>query len=288
MTTVADTFSEDGVSATLTIGNQPETITYALGGTINGSLTIQRRVGISAWATVIGPVPTSGASGTFKAQAGDVLRASIQGSTSPSATYSIADEDAVIRVFRDNAGTPTMTETEAKFTFHKPVALSDDTLVATAAEINRAADLSTRVVTLVATTAITVADHEGKTCVLADVGGDTLVTLTLPAATASGARFRFVVGVVNTSSYVFKSVVGTDLMEGVIIGASTTDSATDAARTWLSGASDDTVTLNGTTMGGAAIGDWIEFEDISATGWAVRGMVTQSGSEATPFSNTVA
>lgn len=161
-------------------------------------------------------------------------------------------------------------------------------ITATAAEINRATDLSSRIVTIVETGAITAGLHDGKTCLLAEVGGNALVTLTLPAATGSGARFRFVVNVVNTSSYVFKSVVGTDLMEGIIFGASTTDSATDAARTWLSGASDDTFTLNGTTTGGAAIGDWVEFEDITATGWAVRGNISQSGVEATPFSNTVA
>ena len=107
-------------------------------------------------------------------------------------------------------------------------------------------------------------------------------------ATGGGARFRFVVGEVNTSNYIINSVVGTDLMEGIIIGASTTDSATDAARTWLSGATDDSVLLNGTTTGGVAIGDWVEFEDLSATGWFVRGMITQSGSEATPFRDAVA
>jgi hypothetical protein len=156
---------------------------------------------------------------------------------------------------------------------------------ATAAEINRAADVSGRVVSLAVSTAITELAHDGKTILMSGAGAAR--TFTLPAATASGARFRFVVGEVNTSNYVIKSVVGTDLMEGIIIGASTTDSATDAARTWLSGATDDTITLNGTTTGGAAIGDWIEVEDLSATGWYVRGMVTQSGAEATPFSDTV-
>jgi hypothetical protein len=48
------------------------------------------------------------------------------------------------------------------------------------------------------------------------------------------------------------------------------------------------VTLNGTTTGGVSIGDWVEFEDILGTGWAVRGVVNQSGTEATPFSDTVA
>lgn len=158
-------------------------------------------------------------------------------------------------------------------------------LLATAAEINRAADVSTRIVPLAVTTAITEAAHEGKTIVMSGAGAAR--TFTLPAATGGGGRYRFVVGEVNTSNYLIKAAVGTDLFEGIIIGASTTDSATDAARTWLSGATDDTITLNGTTTGGVAIGDWIEFEDISATGWAVRGMITQSGSEATPFSDTV-
>lgn len=159
---------------------------------------------------------------------------------------------------------------------------------ATAAEINRAATLSGRVVVITATAAITEADHEGKTCVLREAGGNALVTLTLPAATGAGGRYRFVVDEVNTSNYVIKSVAGTDIMRGTVIGASITDSATEAARTWTAGASDDTFTLNGTTMGGVTRGDWVEFEDIAADGWAVRGVITQSGSEVTPFSNTVA
>lgn len=135
-----------------------------------------------------------------------------------------------------------------------------------------------------ATLTVTRSQHASRTVILSRSGG---IGVTLPAATGTGDKYRFVIGTVSTTGYVFSSVVGTDLMEGVIFGASTTDSATDAARTWLSGATDDTVTLNGTTTGGVAIGDWVEFEDISATGWSVRGMVTQSGSEATPFSDAV-
>lgn len=159
-------------------------------------------------------------------------------------------------------------------------------VTATAAEINRAADLTGRIVTLTATGAITEALHEGRTLLLTVAGAS--ATYTLPAATGSGARYRFVVGEVNTSNYVIKSVAGADVMQGTVIGASTTDSATDACRSWRAGTTDDTVTLNGTTTGGVDIGDWIEFEDITATAWAVRGFVTQSGAEATMFSDTVA
>lgn len=126
--------------------------------------------------------------------------------------------------------------------------------------------------------------HDGKTILLSKSGG---IAVTLPPATGSGMKLRFVVGVVSTTGYVLSAYVGTDLVKGMIIGASTTDSATDAPRTWVPGSTDDTITLNGTTTGGVKLGDWIELEDVSTTMWAVKGMVTQSGTEATPFSDAV-
>jgi hypothetical protein len=159
-------------------------------------------------------------------------------------------------------------------------------ILATAAELNRATHVSTRIVTIVATGAITEALHEGKTCLLAEVGGDAIVTLTLPAATGGGARYRFVVDVVNTSSYVIKAVSGADAFLGMIMGND--GAAVTTAWRWHSGTTDDTLTLNGTTTGGAFRGDWVEFQDTSNTCWAVCGSISQSGTEATPFSDTVA
>lgn len=159
-------------------------------------------------------------------------------------------------------------------------------LAATAAEINRVAQLSSRIVGLAVTSAITVALHEGRTILMTGAGAAR--TFTLPPATGSGARLRFVVGEVNTSNYLIKAAAGTQVFTGMIIGQSATDSATDAPRTWVPGATDDTITLNGTTTGGTKLGNWIEFEDVSATQWAIRGGITQSGAEATPFSDTVA
>lgn len=159
-----------------------------------------------------------------------------------------------------------------------------DGVTATAAEINRAVDVSGRIVTLAVSTSITEAAHEGKTIVMTGAGAAR--TFTLPAATGGGAKYRFVVGEVNTSGYLIKSVVGTDLMKGVILGDD--GGAVTTALVWAAGATDDTITLNGTTTGGVSIGDWVELEDITATAWSVRGMVQQSGTEATPFSDTVA
>lgn len=141
-------------------------------------------------------------------------------------------------------------------------------------------------VSLTATTVLTAASHANRTLLMGASGA--ALTFTLPAATGSGNKFRFVVSVVNTSNYLIKASAGTMLFTGNIVGASSTDSATDAARTWTAGASDDSLLLNGTTRGGVSKGDWIELEDCSATQWAVRGFITQSGSEATPFENTVA
>ena len=50
---------------------------------------------------------------------------------------------------------------------------------------------------------------------------------------------------------------------------------------------DDTITLDGTTTGGAAIGDYIELMDIAANQYVVRGNLTATGTEATPFSASV-
>jgi hypothetical protein len=163
---------------------------------------------------------------------------------------------------------------------------SETAVNATGSEINRTCDISARVVTLAVTTAITEVLHEGRTVLMTGAGGAR--TFTLPAATGGGGRYRFVVGEVNTSNYLIKAAAGTQLFKGMIIGQSATDSATDAPRTWTAGSTDDTITLNGTTTGGVKLGDFIEFEDVAATMWAVRGYITQSGAEATPFSDTVA
>jgi hypothetical protein len=140
------------------------------------------------------------------------------------------------------------------------------------------------VVTITATDAITAAEHAGRVNLLGEVGGDALVTLTLPAATGSGDRYRFIVSVVNTSNYVIQVADASHTLEGVIMG---TQDLADTVVGWESGATDDTVTLNGTTTGGAAIGDWLEFVDMGSNLWHTTGLITQTGIEATPFSAAV-
>lgn len=154
-------------------------------------------------------------------------------------------------------------------------------ILATVAELNRAADVSTRNVALNVSTAITELAHDGKNLIMGGAGAAR--THTLPAATGSGARFRFYVGAVNTSNHLVK-VTGDDTMDGHVLMLNDTDATVSG----FEAASDsDTITLNGTTTGGASIGDWVELVDIATDQWAVCGMITGTGSEATPFSATV-
>lgn len=159
-------------------------------------------------------------------------------------------------------------------------------VTATPAEINALADVSSRIVTHTASGNITAAAHAGKTNLLGEVGGNALVTLTMPAATGSGNRYRFVVSVLNTSTYVIivNATPGTDIFRGSV-NLLDVDAAAQGAFSSVTG---DTITLNGTTTGGA-IGDWIEIEDILSGTFAVMGQgIVPAGSDpATPFSATV-
>lgn len=148
--------------------------------------------------------------------------------------------------------------------------------------------LRTAIHTFTATDAVTSDEHAGRTLLLGDVGGDTLVTLTLPAATGSGDIYKFIVSVVNTSNYVIKVANATDTIDGqVIVQNDTTEGGTASVIGWKADGTDDTITLNGTTTGGASIGDYVELIDIAANQYTISGMLQASGTEATPFSATV-
>jgi len=147
---------------------------------------------------------------------------------------------------------------------------------------------SSGIVVLTATTTITAALHAGKTLNMAEVGGNALCTFTLPAATGTGDKYRFYVGVVNTSNYVIKVANASDTIDGqVIVQNDTTEGGTASVIGWKATGTHDTITLNGTTTGGVSIGDYVELTDLIANQYVVSGMLQASGTEATPFSATV-
>lgn len=154
-----------------------------------------------------------------------------------------------------------------------------DGVLATAAEINRAADVSTRVVAITdATESLTIAEHDGKVVTLNRTGG---IDLTLPAATGSGARFLIIIVGDTTDAYTI-TVADTcnDILRGTILVA---QDAGNEAQAFESGAATIGISLNSGTTGGE-IGDCIELIDIATDTWFVRGRVQGSGCEATPFS----
>jgi hypothetical protein len=141
------------------------------------------------------------------------------------------------------------------------------------------------VVTITATGSITAAAHAGRTLLLGEVGGDAAVTLTLPAATGTGANYKFIVSVTNTSNYKIQVADATDTIDGIMLYLDEDGTSVSAFPTV---AASDTITLNGGTTGGI-IGDYLELIDIATNQYHVRGVmrVAAGANPATPFSAAV-
>ena len=127
--------------------------------------------------------------------------------------------------------------------------------------------------------------HDGKTCILNSLTGS---VITLPPATGSGCRLRFVSTVAATSGSTIIKVQNTiDVLIGsaqISIAAGGALSGFQASPT-IAGA--DTLTLNRTSSGGAVAGEIIEMEDVLAGFWAIEAILNGTAAPATPFSSTV-
>ena len=139
--------------------------------------------------------------------------------------------------------------------------------------------------TFTATDAVTIAEHAGRTLLLGEVGGNAAVTLTLPAATGSGAVYKFIVSVTNTSNYKIQVADASDTIDGIMLYLDEDGTAVTAFPTV---AASDTITLNGGTTGGI-IGDYLELIDIATNQYHVRGVmrVAAGANPATPFTAAV-
>lgn len=133
-------------------------------------------------------------------------------------------------------------------------------------------------VSLITTATITAVLNSGRTMLLSLAGG---FTSTLPAATGTGNIYRFIVNVVSTTGYVI-TAAGSDVFKGSLWNVAA--GATAGTGCTFTSTSNQNITLNGTTKGGAAIGDWIQLQDIASGVWTVTGLTTGSGTLATPFS----
>jgi hypothetical protein len=110
------------------------------------------------------------------------------------------------------------------------------------------------------------------------------VTVTLPDATASGRKLRFIVGTTVTSN---NDIIAVPDAANVMTGhALLAQDAADTAVMFETASDSDTITMNGSTKGGIK-GDIVELIDIGADLWWVRVQGSATGTEATPFSAAV-
>ena len=154
---------------------------------------------------------------------------------------------------------------------------------ATADELNRSTDASSRIVTTTATAlSLTVTQH-GERVLLVNTNSTVANTFTLPVATGSGVKFTVINNVAQTQGSVVVAANGTtDVVKGVAVVVSSTE---EAAAAFLTSATSDKVTLNAGTSGGLGY-DTIECWDSAANVWNVRVSATGNSTLATPFSAT--
>lgn len=148
-------------------------------------------------------------------------------------------------------------------------------------EIRKVCDVSARLIHL-PDAAITLNQHthEGRTLLLTTA---TTMIVTLPQAVGSGARYKFIVETIRAAAGAYVIEAGASEYRGTVFTLGDDSTNNVEAFTVTDSDSFGTCTLNGTTTGGVAIGDWLEFLDIAASVWAVTGFTNSSGTEATPF-----
>ena len=144
------------------------------------------------------------------------------------------------------------------------------------------------VVSLTADTTLTVDSHAGKVLLCNDADGKfTLPTIvaTTPGADDDpnqlnnlGATFTFVVVTAATDMDILTD--GTDKF----VGGLYTGVNNATGKTFISGASNDVITLNGSTKGGLA-GSIITVTAIASAKYAVEGITLGSGTLVTPFAD---
>ena len=147
---------------------------------------------------------------------------------------------------------------------------------------------NTAVVSLTADTSLTVASHAGRILTCNDADGK----FTLPSIVTTapsdptdpnqlnnlGASFFFVIETAATDLDI--KTDGTDKF----VGGLYTGVDDSTGKTFISGASNDVITMNGSTKGGLA-GSIVKVTAIAAAKYAVEGIILGSGTIVTPFAD---
>ena len=147
---------------------------------------------------------------------------------------------------------------------------------------------NTAVVSWTADTSLTVASHAGRILTCNDADGKftfpSIVT-TAPSDPTDpnqlnnlGASFFFVIETAATDLDI--KTDGTDKF----VGGLYTGKDDSTGKTFISGASNDVITMNGSTKGGLA-GSIVKVTAIAAAKYAVEGIILGSGTIVTPFAD---
>jgi hypothetical protein len=147
---------------------------------------------------------------------------------------------------------------------------------------------SSVVVSLTADTTLTVASHAGKVLTCNDADGKfTLPSIVTTTPTDStdpnqtnnlGASFFFVVETAATDMDILTD--GTDKF----VGGLYTGKDDASGKVFISGASNDVITMNGTTQGGL-VGSIVKVTAMASAKYAVEGIILGSGTIVTPFAD---
>ena len=126
---------------------------------------------------------------------------------------------------------------------------------------------------------VTAAAHAGKVITLANTAP---IAITLPAVTGTGNTYKFVVlaAATATASTINRATTA-DIMTGFVTALTTAAAGVVGYKTT---ATDNTISMNGTTSGGV-VGDVWELTDIASGKWSVQGNTAPTGTTVTNFSH---
>jgi hypothetical protein len=135
--------------------------------------------------------------------------------------------------------------------------------------------------TTATTLTVTAAAHGNRVVTISSAAP---IAITLPQATGTGTTYKFQMQVAATGTVsTIKVANATDVMQGIVFCLIT---ATPFAENFGTSATSDTISMDGSTLGGV-VGDVWEIQDVKTGFFSVRGYTAPTGTKATPFSATV-
>lgn len=134
--------------------------------------------------------------------------------------------------------------------------------------------------TEVAAFAATPEDHANRTTVFSLAAG---FAITVPAASGTGNKYRFVSGIALTGDTTITAPSGT-ILKGAVLINNSGDTTAATADVYPAGSSDEVITFDA-SEGAGKVGDYVELEDIASGVYAVSGLFTAMHDPATPFSS---